>query len=137
MLGCDLSDFYDKKREDFKFEIGGKTFIGEIKGITPNVKKANISQLDVHVQEFLDENKDIKGDVVALLIINHQRNKSLEDREPVMEDQIKLAERNGSLIVETITLLKLFEQYLNKVKTREECITILEKNKGLLRIYKI
>lgn len=134
MLGCDLSDFYDKKREDFKFEIGGKTFIGEIKGITPNVKKANVSQLDVHVQEFLDENKDIKGDVVALLIINHQRNKSLEDREPVMEDQIKLAERNGSLIVETITLLKLFEQYLNKVKTREECITILEKNKGLLRI---
>lgn len=134
MLGCDLSDFYDKKREDFKFEIGGKTFIGEIKSITPNVKKANVSQLDVHVQEFLDENKDIKGDVVALLIINHQRNKSLEDREPVMEDQIKLAERNGSLIVETITLLKLFEQYLNKVKTREECITILEKNKGLLRI---
>ena len=31
MLGCDLSDFYDKKREDFKFEIGGKTFIGEIR----------------------------------------------------------------------------------------------------------
>ena len=134
MLGCDLSDFHDKKKEDFKFKIGEKTFIGEIKGITPNVKKANVSQLDVHVQEFLDENEATDGNIVALLIINHQRNKPLETREAVMEEQIKLAERNGSLIVETITLLRLFEQYLSKEKTREECIDILKKNKGLLII---
>lgn len=134
MIGCDLSDFHDKKKEDFKFEIGERIFIGEIKGVTPNVKKANVSQLDVHVQEFLDENEGIDGNIVALLIINHQRNKPLENREPVMEEQIKLAERNGSLIVETITLLKLFEQYLSNEKTREECINILEKNKGLLSI---
>lgn len=134
MLGCDLSEFHDKKKEDFNFEIGEKIFIGEIKGVTPNVKKANVSQLDVHVQEFLDENETADENVVALLIINHQRNKPLENREVVMEEQIKLAERNGSLIVETITLLKLFEQYLSNEKTREECIDILEDNKGLLSI---
>ena len=134
MLGCDLSEFHDKKKEDFNFKIGEKIFIGEIKGVTPNVKKANVSQLDVHVQEFLDENETADENVVALLIINHQRNKPLENREVVMEEQIKLAERNGSLIVETITLLKLFEQYLSNEKTREECIDILEDNKGLLSI---
>lgn len=134
MLGCDLSEFHDKKKEDFNFKIGEKIFIGEIKGVTPNVKKANVSQLDVHVQEFLDENETADENVVALLIINHQRNKPLENREVVMEEQIKLAERNGSLIVETITLLKLFERYLSNEKTREECIDILEDNKGLLSI---
>lgn len=43
MLGCDLSEFTDKKKEDFKFMINDKVFIGEIKGVTPNVKKANVS----------------------------------------------------------------------------------------------
>lgn len=42
MLGCDLSEFTDKKKEDFKFMINDKVFIGEIKGVTPNVKKANV-----------------------------------------------------------------------------------------------
>ena len=51
-----------------------------------------------------------------------------------MDEQIKLAERNSSLIVETITLLKLFEQYLSREKSREECIDILQNNTGLLRI---
>lgn len=134
MLGCDLSEFHDKKKEDFNFNIGEKIFIGEIKGVTPNVKKANVSQLDVHVQEFLDENESEKANVVSLLIINHQRNKPIEERERVMDEQIRLAERNGSLIVETITLLKLFEQYLSREKSREECIDILQNSTGLLRV---
>ena len=112
MLGCDLSEFTDKKKEDFKFMINDKVFIGEIKGVTPNVKKANVSQLDVHVQEHLDDNDEGSKNIIALLIINHQRNKPISAREGVNDEVIKLAERNGSLIVETITLLKLFEQYL-------------------------
>lgn len=50
----------------------------------------------------------------------------------VNDEVIKLAERNGSLIVETITLLKLFEQYLLGEKNRDECIDSLVNNTGLL-----
>lgn len=132
MLGCDLSEFTDKKKEDFKFMINDKVFIGEIKGVTPNVKKANVSQLDVHVQEHLDDNDEESKNIIALLIINHQRNKPISAREGVNDEVIKLAERNGSLIVETITLLKLFEQYLLGEKNRDECIDSLVNNTGLL-----
>lgn len=134
MLGCDLSEFQDKKNEDFRFNLGDNVFIGEIKGITPSVKKSNVSQLDVHVQEYLDDHAEDQDSIVALLIINHQRNKAISEREPVHNDPIRIAERNGSLIVETITLLRLFEKYLNGEKTREECINILIDNKGILKI---
>ena len=132
MLGCDLSEFTDKKKEDFKFILNDKVFIGEIKGVTPNVKKSNVSQLDVHVQEYLDDNDEESKNIVALLIINHQRSKPISAREGVNDEVIKLAERNGSLIVETITLLKLFEQYLLGEKNRDECIDSLVNNTGLL-----
>lgn len=134
MLGCDLSEFTDKKKEDFKFMINDKVFIGEIKGVTPNVKKANVSQLDVHVQEHLDDNDEESKNIIALLIINHQRNKPISAREGVNNEVIKLAERNGSLIVETITLLKLFEQYLLGKKSRDECIDTLANTTGLLEL---
>lgn len=134
MLGCDLSEFTDKKKEDFKFMINDKVFIGEIKGVTPNVKKANVSQLDVHVQEHLDDNDEESKNIIALLIINHQRNKPISAREGVNDEVIKLAERNGSLIVETITLLKLFEQYLLGKKSRDECIDTLANTTGLLEL---
>ncbi|MBS5189867.1 MAG: hypothetical protein KHY81_00205 [Lachnospiraceae bacterium] len=134
MLGCDLSEFTDKKKEDFKFTLGDKVFIGEIKGVTPNVKKANVSQLDVHVQEYMDDNDEQVENIIALLIIDHQRGKAIAEREKVHEEVIKLAERNGSLIVDTMALLRLFEQYTLNEKSREECIELLESNTGLLEI---
>lgn len=135
MLGIDLSEFEDKKKEDFAATVGERTFIGEIKGVTSNVKSENISQLDVHYQSYLDEHEDIgKDKISALLIINHQRTKPLSERMVVHERQIGLAKRNGSLIIETCMLLKLFEKYLNRELTRENCIDMLSNNTGLLEI---
>ena len=135
MLQCDLSQFEDKKKEDFLFEKNGLVFIGEIKGVNHNVKSENISQLDVHYQGYLEDNEDINSDCVkALLIMNHQKNKALNVREPVHERQISLAERNGSLIIETITLLRMFEKYLAGDMSHEECLELLKKNTGLLKI---
>lgn len=86
MLGCDFSEFKDTKKEDFLTSIDGYTFIGEIKGVTHNVKSENVAQLDRHFQGYLDDNPDIdETKMCALLIINHQRNKPLFDREPVHE----------------------------------------------------
>lgn len=132
MLGCDLSHFIDEKKEDFNFELNNKIYLGEIKGITSNVKSGNVTQLEVHVQNYLDDHQSEQDNIIALLIINHQRKRPLSDREEVHDTQINLAERNGSLIVETITLLKMFEKYLNGTLTREKCIEILTNNTGLL-----
>lgn len=134
MLGCNLADFVDVRKEDFRFELDDVVFIGEIKGVTPNVKKANVSQVDQHVQEYLDDFGGEEKKIVALLIINHQRNKPLCERESIPAEQIRLAERNGTLIVETITLLKLFEMYLNNEMTRERCVEVFKHSVGLLTI---
>ena len=135
MLGVDLSKFEDRKKEDFLIQLGDDIFIGEIKGVNHNVKSENVSQLDVHYQGYLEDHPEIHPENIhALLIMDHQKNKELKDREPVHEQQIKLAERNGSLIIETFTLLKIFEKYLNKNLTREQCINLLSENTGLLKI---
>lgn len=135
MFGCDLTDFKDTKKEDFLFEINRHVFIGEIKGVTHNIKNENISQLDVHYQSYIDDHKDIDMEnISAILIMNHQKNKPISDREPVHQNQVNLAIRNGSLIIESITLLKVFEKYFNKELTRQDCIDLIINNTGLLKI---
>lgn len=135
MLGCDLSHFIDEKKEDFLFEINNTIFIGEIKGVNHNVKSQNVTQLDVHYQSYLDEHEDVNEDSVkALLIINHQKNKPIPEREPIKDMQVNLAERNGSLIIETYTLLKLLEKYRTGALTREQILIMLKETKGMLFI---
>lgn len=136
ILDCDLSDFKDEKKEDFRIVKKNCTIIGEIKGTSSNIRRENISQLDNHYQTYLDkldeEGKSEK--VYQLLIMNPLRNKPLDEREPVCEDQINLAKRNGSLIVTTKVLLALFEKFMNKELTTDQCLYLLTENTGLLTI---
>lgn len=135
MLGCDLSQFVDVKKEDFLFAVEDTTFIGEIKGVNHNVKNPNVAQLEMHYQDYLDANSGVKEEnVKALLIMNHQKNKPMVEREPVMEAQISLARRYGSLIIDTYTLLKILEKYRQGVMSREEIIKKLKETTGLLSI---
>lgn len=134
MLDYDLDSFIDEKKEDFIIKLDGVTLIGEIKGVNSNIKSGHVSQLDVHYQSYLDSLVEAEQSEVvkSILIINHQRNKNISDRIPVHEQQINLAKRNGSLIIETTTLLKLFEKYKNKELSTEEFIELLQKDFGLL-----
>lgn len=132
ILNYDFSQFEDKKNEDFLAEIGDDVFIGEIKGVNHNVKSENISQLDVHYQGYLDNNDKQSENVHALLIMNHQKNKPVADREAVHERQVNLAKRNGSLIIDTYMLLKMFEKFKQNKISREACIDILKSNTGIL-----
>lgn len=135
LLGCDLSEFVDEKKEDFLFEIDNTFFIGEIKGVNHNVKNQNVTQLDVHYQSYLDEHEDINEEnIKALLIINHQKSKPISEREPIKDTQINLAERNGSLIIETHTLLRLLEKYRAEDVTREEVLLMLRETEGVLSV---
>lgn len=133
LLNHDFSQFEDKKNEDFLAEIGSDVFIGEIKGVNHNVKSENISQLDVHYQGYLDNNEKQPENVHALLIMNHQKNKPIADREPVHERQVALAVRNGSLIIDTYMLLKLFEKFKRNEISTEGCKDILKNNIGILK----
>lgn len=136
ILEYDSSDFVDEKREDFLIKKEDITFIGEIKGVSSAIANKNVSQLDVHVQSYLDElqEKEIEEKVKGLLIVNHQRNKPLEERQEVHEHQKRLATRNGSLIIETQTLLKIFEKYKQGKLTKEKCKKLFIDNEGLLII---
>lgn len=136
LFECDLSEFVDEKKEDFIIEKNGLVFIGEIKGVTSNVKSEYVSQLEVHYQTYLDEHQGeiIEDDVHGLLIINPLRNKGLSERNSVHEKQISLAIRNNSLIIETITLLKIFELYQKGNITSDQCIEVLSNKIGLLSV---
>lgn len=133
MLGCDLSDFEDENKEDFLIKLNDVTFIGEIKGITSNIKSENVSQVDVHYQSYLDKLRDnnITEEVKPILIINSFRTKPITEREEVHHIQIDLAVRNGSLIITTYELLKLFEAFLNSQTTTSKIIEVFKTKTGL------
>lgn len=136
LLNCDLSDFIDDKKEDFLIKKPQCTFIGEIKGVTSNVKYEHISQTEVHYRKYLDEleEKNDKENVKQLLIMNPFRNKPLEEREPVCSAQIELANRNNCLIIETKVLLDVFEKFYNSDITSDKCIDVFRKRTGLLNL---
>lgn len=134
MLVCDLSEFEDVKKEDFLIKLSDITFIGEIKGITSNVKSEHISQLDVHYHSYLDELQDSETteNVKALLIINPFRNTPVSERKPVHDNQITLAQRNESLIITTDIFLKIFEKFLNKEIDTAKILDLFKSQTGLL-----
>ena len=136
LLGCDLSEFEDKKNEDFLIRLDNCTLIGEIKGVTSNVKNDHVGQIEHHYQRYMDEldEKGITENVHQILIISPFRTKAPDTREPVNEKQINLAQRNGCLIIETSTLLKVFECYLEGRITTEKCIEVFCNKTGLLQI---
>ena len=67
-------------------------------------------------------------------MIYNKKNKPIEERQEVHEHQIKLATRNESLIIETTTLLKIYEKYKLGDMTKEECKKLFKDNIGLLKI---
>ena len=138
ILDYNLSDFKDNNHEDFLIKKPDITFIGEIKGVNGSIKSANISQLEVHYRSYLDglEEEKIEEKVKALLIINPNKNRKLEEREKVHQNQIDLATRNESLIIQTYDLLKIFEAFEQKNLTTEKIEEVFINKIGLLEFEK-
>lgn len=138
LLDCSTEDFIDEKKEDLLVKLNEVTFIIEIKGVTSNIKSENVAQLERHCQSYMDklnetgENETVKG----VLLINHQRNKKLEVRDIVHDTQIDLAKKYGSIIIETKTLLDIFEDFKNEKISSEECVKLFDKEIGLLKYTK-
>lgn len=134
LLDCDLSQFKDEKKEDFLVEKDNVIFIGEIKGVSSNVRYEHVSQIGSHCSRYLDKHENIdKNKICALLIINPFRNIDIKNREQINDDQIDFAKRNKWLIVETKTLLKIFELFNNNILSTKNIIDILKSKAGLLQ----
>lgn len=131
LLGCDLSNFKDEKREDFRFSINGKTIIGEIKGVGKNVSKSHVSQVMTHALEYAEDSNIPIEEISKILIITPQREKPVEEREPVSPDVIHDADLKGVLIIKTDMLLKLFSDFLNNKISRENIEQIFLEGTGL------
>ena len=136
MLNNDSSNFIDEKKEDFLIKKKDITFVGEIKGISSAISNKNVSQLDVHVQSYIDKiyNDNLTEFVKGLLIINHQRTKKISERNEIHKNQIDLAKRNGSLIIESNVLLKLYEQFLLGNVDTDKVIKIFSDKIGVLTV---
>lgn len=136
ILSCDLSKFVDEKKADFIIKKDNYTLIGEIKGVTSNIKNEHISQVDVHYQGYMDKlsEEGTQENVHQILIMNPFRNKPLDERDPVSDDQINLAKRNECLIIETKTLLKLFEMFVAGKIDVDYCEDLFVKEIGLLTL---
>ncbi len=121
IFDLELESFKDIKKEDFLFVYKSTTFIGEIKGVTSNVKKTHIAQLDEHYSNYIDDmNEEEMANVKQILIINHQRDRELSKREPIHNDVIIKAKKNDVLIIETKTLLDIYEMYKNERLSKDD-----------------
>lgn len=134
ILENDSSNFIDYKKEDFLIKKSNITFIGEIKGISSAISNKNVSQLDVHVQEYNDKisSDGTEEKVKGILIINHQRNKKISERNEVHKNQIDLAIRNDALIIESNILLLMYEKYLEQKLHTDEIIKLFTDKTGIL-----
>ena len=134
-----LSDFNDEKREDFLFKKEDTTYIGEIKGVTSNVKYENISQLEVHYSKYLDKLQEINTteNIKKILIMNYERKKDILLRDKINHMQIDLAKKHETLIIDTRSLLSVYENILQGKLERSKVIDYIKNNSGLIELDKI
>lgn len=129
-----LADFKDDGKEDFLFKKDDITFIGEIKGVTSNVKNEHISQLDVHCSKYMDklQEENITENIKKILIINYERTRDINIRNEINEMQINLAEKQNTLIIDTQKLLMIFEKLLNNELSKNKVIDYIKKHSGVV-----
>ena len=134
LFGSDTKNFVDEKKEDFRFTIDGTIIMGEIKGVTSNVGKVNITQVMNHCYQYEIDHPEDTSVKKPVLIINNERSRAPEDRDDVHEDVNKLACMNGVLVITTPVLRSVFEKYLNGSIDRDYCSSIFRNTSGVLEI---
>ena len=135
VLEIDSSKFKNERKGDFLIQWDENLeFIGEVKGVSSNVRSEHVAQIELDYCKYLDDLNDegIEKEVKALLIMNPFRTVPINDRDPVHDEQIRLASRNESLIIETDTLLYIYGQFLSGRLKSSNFKEILCKEKGLL-----
>lgn len=136
ILDVDLSHFVDEKKEDVLFKHDNITYIGEIKGINGGIGNSHISQVDNHkslYEDKLQEEGSPQETIKKLLIINDQRNKPLNEREPIHQNQLNKSNKEDVLIIRTSDLLNILEKYRQSKLTRDEIFEKLKHQTGQIQ----
>jgi len=134
LFGTNTKEFVDEKKEDFRFTIDETLIMGEIKGVTSNVSKANISQVMNHCYQYEVDHPEDTSNKKPVLIINNERNRAPEERDDVHDDVNNLAYRNEVLVITTPVLLNMFEKYLTGSIDRNYCSNIFCNKSGVLKL---
>ena len=132
-----LKNYEEVKKEDFLFEIGNYTYIGEIKGVSDSVKRGYVSQTNSHRDNYCDnlDDKELKNKKTkAILIINYQRKRAIEDRDDIDKEVIKYAKKLDILIIDSKTFLTLYEYIKQDYNCKKKVIDLINNSIGLLNI---
>lgn len=128
------SDFEDVSEEDYLFKDGDYTFIVETKGLNNEVRGENVSAAFSHLtiyEDKLDE-QGIVENTKCLFIVASERKTEPSKRKKVNDRQIKLAEKNNTLIIDTPSLLDIYNDFLLKKIKKEEIIDLFVSQYGLI-----
>ena len=136
LLDYDLSEFIDEKREDFLIKKDNITFVGEVKGKNENVRNEHIHQAEGHTLNYLQDLQDneMEENAKTILIMNREITKPVHDRNPVNNNQIKLAKDRNCLIIDSYDFLKLYEKFLNEEIDSNEIINRFTNEIGLFEL---
>lgn len=127
-------EFVDVYEEDFKFKFNDVTFVVETKGLTNEVAGKNVSDAYDHLVLYEDEleQKGIKEQTKCLFFVANERLKNPKNRVKIKDRQITIAKRNKTLIIDTVTFYKLFQDYCQSKITSDDVFKIFNNQVGLI-----
>lgn len=131
-------EFVDVYEEDFNFKAGGTTFVVETKGLNNEVSGQNVSDAYNHLIIYDDnlEKDGIEEETKCLFFVANERFKEPKERNQIKERQVTIAKRNKTLIIETTTFYKIFEDFIKEELSVEEILEMFKQNTGLLKYEK-
>lgn len=132
------SDFEDLYEEDYLFKENDCSFIVETKGLNKEVNGKHITDAFSHMVIY-EDNLEKVGNIEktkCLFFVTYDRFKPISERSKINERQIIIAKRNNVLIIDSVTFLYIFEDYLNKKISKEEILYIFENQSGLVEYSK-
>lgn len=129
------NSFDDIYEEDYKFISDNTTFIVETKGLNNEVSGKNVTDAFSHLTIYEDnlEKQNKKEETKCLFFVASERKKNICDRNEINSRQETIAKRNNTLIIDTPTLLKIYEDFLNKKITKEDIVKIFKEQFGVIK----
>lgn len=126
--------FNDIYEEDFNFKMDGVTFIVETKGLNNEVAGKNVSDAYDHLVIYEDmlEKNGIEEETKCLFFVSSERLKMPNERAKIKERQITIAKRNKTLIIDTPTFYKMFEDFSQQKIKSEDILKVFREQVGII-----
>lgn len=128
------NEFKDIYEEDYKFISDNTTFIVETKGLNNEVSGQNVTDAFSHLtiyEDKLEQENKVEA-TKCLFFVASQRKLRISERKKVNQRQETIAKRNNTLIIDTPTFLKIYEDFLNQKISKDEIIKIFKEQFGVI-----